>query len=224
MNFNKLYKQFLAEARVEDIQYKTLNLTDRETTDIAKIKKLYIELGGHESGEITKIAQLFNDLNNKKDEADKAIKELRDQFKNLDERFFNPEDVLLTRVIRTKSYLIKLASYNPAEKETKSLDEDKALVALDNILKLITETAPQLVDKYNELTKDIMKVKKTTGVFKISSVEPVEESLGDSVVTYLKYMLTRFSNMLKAWLPSFDSKLNEIDSLINNSELSKILI
>ena len=137
----------LAEARREDLKYS-------EKVVKNKVDRVTVELEGNDSGIMTKLAARWARL-------DKAIRtmstkrdEVHEKLKSGVTDLFNAEDVVLTRVVETASFVMTLS------KLVKSSDQDSKVVVnyqaiAEDLAKLIPEELQPQVDAIVKLYTEV---------------------------------------------------------------------
>lgn len=187
-----LWNQGLQEARDPSLTY-LFKKTGKAIT------KVILELTGHESGRMTRIARRYTQL----DRLFKLLESRRDNLnaevkKMIEEEYFDAEDAALTRVIETCSLTITLT-----KAETAAMKSPKKTVDYEAIVKELEQLVPELSDKLQELTDkytEIVPPKDTPA--KLLVKNKLEEGVSSSIKKFIQSFLS--------WAKNFDKKLNSI--------------
>jgi enamine deaminase RidA (YjgF/YER057c/UK114 family) len=156
--------------------------------------KVVANMTGQDSREYTMLVKNYEELA----ALEAAIKEAKEQFKlgvkaHVTDAF-DAADCVLTRVVKTKSFIIEM-SKDP--KPTETVQYKKVIDELSNHL------TPELKQVTNELMKQFTTVTQKTPTVKITSLK---EGLSN--------LFTRLKNSIFNWAKGYDRKLAQLQSMV----------
>lgn len=184
---------------------------------------------------ISTFAAKYKKFSEAKKEFEDIKKENKDKFLDLFKRFFDPEDNLLTRVIKTAGYAIIVSKSYKRE----TLDKDK-------FIELLKENFKDSTDIIDRLLKECMKVSDVASSIDIETNESVitenkltnlikqaYNSVKNSITSMIKFiknklgiMDNRLDKLYKMLSPEqkedYNRYLDHYSSIINESELEDI--
>jgi hypothetical protein len=194
------FKQTLLEERRKDLEYKN---------KMAKgaIDRVIVELEGAESGIFTKLAHRYFRLDKALKAMEVAHKELNAQIKEKTEAFFDAEDIVLTRVIKTVSFTMTLSKFVKGTEKKKTVDYEKICAEL---IKLIPAELEARVKEITDLYTTEKLENDKSPALRVKDDRPgVNENLQEG----LKEWIMRAKAYVKsftAWAKRYDVKLENL--------------
>lgn len=195
-----LLEAVILEARRADLSY-------NEKVVKNKIDRVAVELEGNDSASMTRLASRFDRL-------DKAIKrmgekrgELNEQLKDKVTDLFDAEDVVLTRVVETASFVMTLSKLvKAAEQEPKKIVNYEKIA--EELAKLIPAELQEKVEEIQKLYTEISLAQDKSPGLRVKN--KVDESLNEGIVDFFKKITAKAikaAKSLASWALSYDKKL-----------------
>lgn len=198
----------LNEDRLKKLEYqdltkkggKSLPKGDEKVTRV-EVALSNIDVPGMAST-ISSFAAKYKKFNDAKKEFEDLKKENKDKFIDLFKRFFDPEDNLITRVIKTAGYAVLLSKSYKRE----TLDKDKFV----ELLKENFKDSSEIIDKlYNECIK-------VSDVASSIDIEINESIINENRLTNLiKHAYNSIKNSITSTIKFIKEKLGIIDNRLD---------
>lgn len=209
------YTRLVNEERLAKLDYEDLSRKGAKPIQKgdAKVTRVEVALSNADvpggASYISKFAKKYAEFNKAKKEFDDLKKTNREKFYELFTKFFNPEDALLTRVIKTAGYAIILT------KESKRENFDKAKFI--ELLKENFKDSVEIIDTLVEKCKNITDVASTVDIEANESVVvegKIKELISKSIAT-LKASISSGITYIKSLFSNMDSRLKEMDKMLS---------
>ena len=187
----------LLEARRQDLKYVEKKVKDN-------LDKVIVELKGSESGSLTRLADRYKRLDDAIDKLSKQRSELNLKVKEMSEDYFDPEDVVLTRIIETVSFTMQLSK--------RVQQPDAVSIDYEGIAKELAKLIPdELQKQVDEITAAYTKITpKGVKSPALSIKSKVKESIGSDLLSLIKNTFTNLVKSIKDWSTSYDKKLETL--------------
>jgi len=158
---------------------------------------------------VSSFAKKYKEFIKTKKEFEELKKSNREKFYEMFAKFFNPEDALLTRVIKTAGYAVILT------KESKRENFDKAKFI--ELLKENFKDSVEVIDKLVEECKNITDVASSVDIEANESVviEGKIKELITKTLSNLKGSISKVISYIKSLFSSMDSRLKEMDKMLD---------
>ena len=201
-----------------DIEYeysgKTKVATANEIYD-----KVIARLAKDTSGKYTRLAHRYVKITNAKKHIDMLRNTLNDEMRDAIESMFPVADDILTRVIETKSLVIKLAKAED-EYSFEELDSEAYIKELEELVKGLDKNLDDIKKKCMT-TKTVAekKAKLLTPKIKLENRAMFESIIQENLTDFLdqvKIWAGRFTNTIRKWLKEYDKQFDELDRRIEN--------
>ena len=130
--FDEIYNKIILEARRRDLEY-----AEKKDKKTGALKEVLVEVEGIDSGVITKQINIIKEAKEKADEAAKIYEEHKERVIEYMPDFFDEADKFATRIIKTKSGVIKFHKFIEAGvKVEESTDVDSVRALLKDLMDL----------------------------------------------------------------------------------------
>lgn len=199
-----LLRQICETVLLSEARRPNLNYSFKEVK--GKLDKITLKLEGNESGNFTKIAKRYKEI----DTAVKALEvernEINDDIKEKFRDYFDEAtDTVVTRIIETVSLTMQLSKRTAPEMGKDKVDYEKALLILGDML-------PELKEKIDEVKK-LCTTAGTMSVPKSPALSvKINEGLSDKIFTFMRRVMAVL-NKFKIWGKSFDRKLEKLKAI-----------
>lgn len=199
-----LLQQICETVLLSEARRANLNYSFKEVK--GKLDKITLKLEGNESGNFTKIAKRYKEI----DTAVKALEVERNEInEDIKEKFSDyfdeATDTVVTRIIETVSLTMQLSKRTAPEMGKDKVDYEKALLILGDML-------PELKEKIDEVKK-LCTTAGTMSVPKSPALSvKINEGLSDKIFTFMRRVMAVL-NKFKIWGKSFDRKLEKLKAL-----------
>ncbi len=210
----------ISEERIKKLEYKDLNrkggkVLSKGDENVTRVEVAIsnISVPGMASI-VSSFAAKYKKFNEAKKEFEQLRSESRGKFAELFSKFFDPEDELLSRVIKTAGYCVTLSRASTR----KNFDKEKFI----SLLKENFKDANKVID---DLVKQC---ESTTSVAGSIDIEVNESDINENKITdFIKNAFSKLKNSISVMLKSIksifskmDSRLNILDSMIDDSQQS----
>lgn len=169
------------------------------------VDRVIVNLAGNESGVWVRNLRMWNKLKTTMDRMKSKKDQLETKFKGDAVALFAAEDEVLTRVVEAAEFSLLL--------KKQVMGDDKNSTDYEAIVKELTDTMPELVEKLTELqakyTSVIKGTKPATPTMTISK-DDLKEGLVSDTLKAFKSMAAEFVKSFKLWGKSYDKKLNAL--------------
>lgn len=209
------YTRLVNEERLKQLDYQDLPRKGAKpiAKGDAKVTRVEVALSNADvpggASYISKFAKKYEEFSKAKKEFEDLKKSNREKFYELFTKFFNPEDALLTRVIKTVGYSVILT------KESKRENFDKA-----KFIELLKENFKDSVDVIEKLVEECKNITDVASTIDIETNESVvvegkiRELISKSIAT-LKNGISKGITYIKSLFSNMDSRLKEMDKMLS---------
>ena len=208
------YVNYLKSLKEDEIEKSFLSKAGKETDDLQKVTKVMVELSRQKSSAATKLASELKEIQILKKEYTDKEEALKDKAREYAEQFFDVEDQVWTRVMKTVSLIVTINK--ATERTSRTFDDEKFLI---EILKLVPELKEQIEGLYNGFLSIKTSPVKSKVDVKTIDIESAETQMYEDFIgntwEKLKDLGKRAYSKVVSWLPSFDKKLEAIESQLN---------
>lgn len=198
----------IIEARQDHPEVKYEIAHKRKTVE-SEIDKINVILNGHKSGSVTKLARTFNRIKFIAKQQTKLKNQMTEELKSVSDAFFDEEDKIYTRVIKTVQFILTLSKETTHAATTMSnINFEAVLADLSVAMPELEDTLAELMEKHTE----ILEIAEKTTQQRLTSVKPVKPKLEESIK--LSAFRDKLSNYVDHALAKFDKAFAEIQSKI----------
>ena len=198
----------IIEARQDhpEVEYE---IAHKRKTVESEIDKINVILSGHKSGSVTRLARTFNRIKFISKQQAKLKDQMTKELKGVSDAFFDEEDKIYTRVIKTVQFILTLS------KETTHAASTMSNVNFEAVLADLSVAMPELEDTLAELMEkhtEILAIAEKKTQQRLTSVKPVKPKLEESIK--LNAFKEKLSLFVDHALEKFDKQFSEIESKI----------
>ena len=219
--FDEIYNKIILEARRRDLEY-----AEKKDKKTGALKEVLVEVEGVDSGVITKQINIIKEAKEKADEAAKIYEEHKERVIEYMPDFFVEADKFATRIIKTKSGVIKFHKFIEAGvKVEESTDVDSVKALLKDLMDLIKEQASEIAEKAEELITNADVIKTKTKEVKEQqriAVEGVVKETADKIFRGFIKLIKAAGRGLKSLVEKLTLRQEKIDEkLVELKKLTK---
>lgn len=214
------FGEFVFEARRKDdprYQYNEITkLFDKGARQ--EVTAVELDLSSSPSGEVTKLINEYVKTKELFDQAKESHEAVKETLKNTVDEAFDEKDKLLTRYIKTKTYMFTFSKYT--QKKTELVEKKD----YEKIIAEFMELFPELRKGLEEIIKNNTKLEEVTsaersGSIKVSHIEKVNEGVKDiftGMFDKVKKITASLAKTLRKITVRIDKRFSKIDKLMEN--------
>lgn len=174
------------------------------------LEKLVLTLKGHESGEMSRLANRWAKLDETVKRLAKARDELNGSLRARVIGYFNPEDEVVQRIVKTASWNLALDKRSPPKAGDPVYDWQKIAEAL---AELIDDELQPKVDEIIKMYETIPEPKQRPETLRRSMNEGLMTDIVAMIGAKASKLLNALKSKMPAWIKRFDRKFAKLEAL-----------
>lgn len=221
--YKQAYENIIKEDRQEEVKY-TLQKANskKEAKEGDEIGAVIGELTEQKASYVSKIANEFLDIKDRKEKVDEELTGVKQKLKDIDNSYFKAEDMVINRILQTATLSIKFAKIaKETVEKVEETDLPKVKKAFEKIEALILPLLPELKDQLEAIKKETITIRDEAkgGTWRVPTVTKESIDGKEAFKKFWKFVKDTGRNLkekIQSWTIGYDKKLNTIEDAIDD--------